>query len=59
MAETSHLDHSGPAGDDGTQADTSPPDYNEATGVLDIEGLKTQTQVGSVFSALVHQRDQS
>ena len=61
MAETSHLDHSGTARENGTQTDTSPPAYNEATGILDIgqEGLRTQTQIGSVFSALVHQCDQS
>lgn len=47
--------------EDGSQTDLSPPAYNEATGILDIrqEGLSTQTQVGSVFSALVQQRDES
>ena len=61
MAET-QLTHSGTAGtEDGSQTDTSPPAYNEATGILNIrqEGLNTQTQVGSVFSALVQQCDQS
>ena len=61
MAETP-LTHSGTAGtEDGSQSDTSPPAYHEATGILNIrqEGLNTETQVGSVFSALFQQRDQS
>ena len=61
MAET-HLNQSGTAGtQNGTQIDTSPRADNEATDLLDIsqEGLKTQSQIGSVSSTLVHQRDQS
>ena len=61
MAETPLTHPETTRAEDGSQVDKSPPVYNEATGIFDIrqEGLSTQTQVGSVFSASVQQRDQS